>query len=222
MSFMKHCVFVLWTSRVRCGTRLSAAEGSRSASRRAGPIIALALLLGWPSPGFGQSVFFDDFNRPDGPVGNGWSHSVVGHEFGLVIRSHTLSTDEVFFESGIYRPIDLSGPVTISATATHKNGFGGVPFAYSPTFLIGSDGTLDSGYGITFFRGDANFADSTVSLKLDGTVLVNLRSSFQFRESIDVMMTLSPDGSVSGSVSGDGNSFAFNFGPRALVSFPPR
>ena len=69
---------------------------------------------------------------------------------------------------------------------------------------------------------DANFADSTVSLKLDGTVLVNLRSSFQFRESIDVMMTLSPDGSVSGSVSGDGNSFAFNFGPRALVSFPPR
>lgn len=94
----------------------------------------------------------------------------------------------------------------------------GVLNRYQNSILIGGNQAAN-GYGLAFNRGDANFADSRVALVIPGAPGVIVPSSFQFGASIDVVFTFGVDGRVSGSVSGDRHTFAFNFGSLA-VSFP--
>jgi murein DD-endopeptidase MepM/ murein hydrolase activator NlpD len=163
------------------------------------------------------SSFTDDFNRPDGPVGNGWTNTIGDVNGDLLIHNGVVTTPGPAGRAGIYRPVDLSLPVTVSARLTDLNGFGGLLDRYDQDVLFGSNGTLSNGYGISLHRGDQNYSDSSVNLTLNGTALASAPSSFQFGSAITVTVTLAPDGSITGSVTGDGNTFDFSFGPRAGV-----
>ena len=161
--------------------------------------------------------FFDDFNRPDGAVGNGWSNTTGNVSGNLVIRSLALSTPGPNGRAGIYRPIDLAAPVTMSATLTQANGAGGLLNRYESGFLLGTNGNLSSGYEVLFSRSDQTFASSSVLLELNGSVIDSRASTFQFGAAITPTVTFNPiDGSIKGSVAGDGNTFNFDFGPHTV------
>lgn len=164
-----------------------------------------------------QAGVFDNFSRPDGPVGNGWVNMPSNGQGDLVIRSGSLSTPGPNGSGGVYRPVDLSSPITMSATFSYLNGFGGALYRYDTAFLFGSNGSTDSGYGVVFARGDQNYSDSTVYLVHDGAILDLRRSTFQFADMLTTSLTWQPDGSITGTVSGAANAFAFSFAPRPTV-----
>ena len=198
---------------------VSALLGGRALTLRAAAPAILIVILGTPTFALAQTDLVDNFDRPDGPVGNGWSNTSNNVGGDLTIRSGALTSPVApGGEAGIYRSVNLSTPVTVSLTTTYVSGFGGIPFRYIPTIQIKSDGSLGSGYGIMPYRGDVNYS-SKVLLMLNGTVLEERLASFEFQSAIDVVVTFNPDGSISGSVSAAGNAFPFTFGPRA-VSLP--
>lgn len=165
-----------------------------------------------------QQTFTDNFNRPDGPAGNGWSDSPGNAGGNLVLRSGALTTPlNVGGSAAIFRPIELSGPITVAATITQENGFNGLLRRYSTHFVLGSNGSLNRGYELVFSRGDQNFADSAVSVVYNGVLINSLRSTFQFGAALAVNFSVNPDRSISGTVSGDGLTFPFFFGTQPVV-----
>lgn len=163
--------------------------------------------------------FFDHFNRPNGAVGNGWIDMSSNAQGNLVIGNGALSTPGPNGTGGVYRSVDTSRSITLSARFTYLNGFGGALYRYDTALLFGSDGVGESGYGVLFTRGDQNYADSAVHLVYNGTVLQTLQSTFQFADSVSTTFTWSPDGSVVGSASDQVNVFNFAFGAR-FVTLP--
>jgi hypothetical protein len=177
-------------------------------------------VLGWlrkqsTCPG----AFADDFNRPDGPVGNGWAQAPDSNGGDLAIRNGRLTpVGGGGGNSSVYHPMNMSLPVTVSGTLTEQNGYYTFLLgAYSAAMVIGSTGSLSSGYGITFHRSDQNYANSDVELLVDGVPIEALSSTFQYGSSINVAATFEADGSIVGAVTGDGNTFNFSFGPRTVV-----
>ena len=158
--------------------------------------------------------FLDDFNRVNGAPGNGWSQIINGD--GLVISNDALTTAPGSAFGGIFRPIDFSGPVTVSATVTQGNGFDGLLDRYTASLIFGSDGSSAAGYGIDILRGDQTYSDSRVSLRYNGVTIGTVFSTFQFGAQITVTATLSLDGTITGTIAGDGHTFDFSFGPRAI------
>jgi len=167
-----------------------------------------------------EEVFFaDTFNRPDGPVGNGWQNTTGNIGGDLEIRDGVLTTPTADGSAGIFRSIEPGKSVSISANVTELNGFGERLRRHDVAFLVGSNGALNSGYGIRIQRGDQDYSDSRVHLELDGNPLAFTMSSFQFGAKLAVSVLVNPDGSVSGTIKGDGNTFAFDFEARP-VSLP--
>lgn len=162
-------------------------------------------------------VFTDDFSRPDGVVGNGWSATADNQGGDLLLGGGKLTTPSVSGLAGIYRPVTYSGTSTVSAKVTDHNGFGGIQNRFGTTFVFGADGDISNGYAVTFRRGDDNYSDSAVSLSFNGTTLATAASTFQFDSEIIPIVTLSPDGSVTGSVQGGGNVFNFSFAPQGIT-----
>ncbi|GFO80534.1 MAG: hypothetical protein A49_01610 [Methyloceanibacter sp.] len=162
--------------------------------------------------------FTDFFNRPDGAVVNGWTNIPSGAGHNLLVDNEKLTTPAPQGDdrAGIYRPINLTFPVSAWATFTHMNGFGGLLNRYDAGFLFGNDGTIVGGYGVFLGRGDQNYADSSVALVLNGVTLESQASSFQYGALINLFATLEVDGSMSGSVYGPEDSFDFSFGPRSV------
>lgn len=165
----------------------------------------------------GAQTFTDDFNRPDGPVGNGWVNATDNTAGALTIMNGRL-TNRVLARAGIYRPFDTTHGVTISATYTQENAEAGALNRYGGHAInIGSAGApFYSGYGIYISRSDSRYNNSDVELQLNGAVLGAIPSTFQYGASIKVLVTFETNGRVSGIVSGDGNTFTFDFGPRAV------
>ena len=161
-----------------------------------------------------MTTFLDDFNRADGVPGNGWVESSVTDALSIKGGSLTLSGTS---SAGIHRTFNTNVPTTISADVTEMNGFGGLLKRYSTYFLFGSDGGFNSGYGIAISRGDQNFNDSKVLLVFNGVAVDTANSTFQFGAAIHVAATFSPNGSLSGSITGDGSTFNFAFPPRPLT-----
>lgn len=165
------------------------------------------------------TTFTDDFNRPDGVVGNGWLPWTGGPSGDLVIQDGALTAPDPFMFSGIYRPVDYSAPVTISGTFTQTSGYLG-PSRYESGFLLGTTGAMASGYEVLFQRSESISNNSSVSLYMNGGLLTGsallvskLNSPFQFESSITPTVTYSSsEGRIFGSVTGSGNTFNFDFG----------
>jgi hypothetical protein len=173
------------------------------------------------------NYFFDDFNRPDSNVvGNGWIDSPNGGALSII--NNRLSTTEInttYESGGIYRPFDFDSPVTISATMSQTNGYGGLTSRFGDQFSIRGDGnTADgstsapNGYSLLIGRSDQNYANSSVEL-YDDDIFVGLQySTFQFNSLLNGTFTFFPDGEVVGSLSEGANIFNFSFGPRVIQS----
>src|SRR5579871_5950617 len=172
-----------------------------------------------PCLGYGQTcstTFSDSFSRPNGPIGNGWSNTTGNSGGNLTIVNGAVSTPGPGGRAGIYRPIDLSKPVIFTATLTQEDGAIGLLGRFDADVFFGSNGSLGSGYGLNLYRADQTYADSTVSLVFNGATLGSIASSFQFGPSLTVNLTLFPDKSMTGSVSGQGNVFNFTAPPATL------
>ncbi|HYA04768.1 MAG TPA: hypothetical protein VEF90_02675, partial [Xanthobacteraceae bacterium] len=65
--------------------------------------------------------FFDDFDRPNGSPGNGWS--VPSGAAGLIIQNDVLTPSTTTGIDGLFRPVDLFGAVSVSATVTQESGY---------------------------------------------------------------------------------------------------
>jgi hypothetical protein len=163
--------------------------------------------------------FSDTFSREDGLVGNGWANTMGNTTGDLLIHDGALTTPGPGAEAGIYRPMSFTAPLTVSATLTQANAFGGLLNRYNIYFLFGNDGGVDRGYGIHVIRSDQDF-DSFVAITVNGVDIMVFPASFQFGSSIVVNVTFDPaNNSLTGSVTGDGNRFPFSFagGPVALT-----
>jgi len=163
-----------------------------------------------------RSVFRDDFNRPDGSVGAGWSDmsGTGGHRLALV--GGRLEAPEPGAAGGIYRGLSLAGPVAVTATVTDLSGYGGVSDRFDMHFMFGSSGDVSRGYELDLVRGDANYQDSRVILVDNGVELGSVASSFQFDQSVTVSFTLNPAGSITGQLSDGAHQSSFSFGPHAF------
>jgi Ca2+-binding RTX toxin-like protein len=161
---------------------------------------------GPPSP-----TFSDDFNRSNGAVGNGWFSSPDNGAAQPVIQGGALTRADPGGLVGLYRSVDLSGGLTVTATATQLNGFGGLPLRYESYILLGGNGSTASGYGLLLTRGDANYSDSAVRLIRNGVELDLVHPNFQFGASVTVTFGLGSDGSITGLVTDGSNRFDFNF-----------
>ena len=171
--------------------------------------------------------FSDNFDRNSSnvgiPAGNNWTDTAGNVGGALVIRNNALAAPGPDGTSAIFRPFGLKSPITMSGTFTQTSGLDGAPFRYESGFLIGTNGNrTSSGYKVTFVRSSANYQNSAVYLGLNGVALGSLPATFQFGAAIVATVTYSPvDGRLSGTVTGDGHSFPFDFGPRAAgVALP--
>ncbi len=115
------------------------------------------------------------------------------------------------------RAVDLSAGATVSGVVTEENGYGGLLRRYDATILFGSDGQSSSGYGIQISRGDENYSNSGIDLIVNQRGIDRIWAPFQFGASVTFSVTLATDGTISGTVASDGNSFNFNFGPRSVT-----
>jgi len=194
---------------------------ARTFSIRFALLLAGGVVVAVPATSALAITFFDDFNRPDGAVGNGWFESGANVGGGLVIKNDALTVNATGGEYGLYRPINMSGPITVSATVTALNGFGGLQDHYSSWFMLGTDGNnfLENGYGIYISRSDQNFSNSNIALDYNGEIIDQQNSTFQFHGPISVSFTMQADNSIGGSVTDGVNVFDFDFGARP-VTFP--
>ena len=80
-------------------------------------MIGLAILLGVAGHARATVIFSDDFNRPDGPVGNGWTE--IGPNT-AVIANQEVTLPGAVSAGGIYRPIASGPSVRIEATLEEK------------------------------------------------------------------------------------------------------
>lgn len=177
----------------------------------------LALLVG--NSAHGASVLFsDNFDRPDGSVGNGWTDAPDTFGRTLTLRNGHVEAPGPGGLPAIFRPVDYSRGVSASATFGQVNGYGGLPSAFNSSFHFQSSGSVDEGYAIHFGRSDINYANSTISLLKDGVVIDSVASDLQFTTSISSTVSFSADGHIFGSVSEAGSSFDFDFGTHDVLS----
>lgn len=169
-------------------------------------------------------TFTDTFDRPNGVVGNGWLPTSGNVNGDLLIGNGALTTPYPGGFAGIYRPIDFTAPVTISGTLTQTNGFGPTTNRYESGILLGTSGSLSSGYEVLFQRSESIANNSSVMLFANGiysgtaTLLAQQFSPFQYGTSITPTITYTPsDGRISGSVTSGTNTFNFDFGSVATV-----
>ena len=159
--------------------------------------------------------FSDNFNRPDSvTVGNGWL-DVPGYT--AFISGGQLTTDRPP-GAAIYRPFSFASGVSMSATLAESSGFGGLLRSYDAEFTILSNGTVGSGYRVTFNRSDQNFNNSNIHLVDGSNVIASFNPTVQFGQQIDVQLNFGVNGSVLGSIGQNGLSESFSFGPYAVQS----
>ena len=86
-------------------------------------------------------LFSDDFNRPNGSVGNGWVGAPFNAVGNLVILGGKLTSPaepSTGSRASIYRPVDASAGISASATLTETNG-NKDPRRYESAFWVGNN-----------------------------------------------------------------------------------
>jgi len=169
----------------------------------------------------GQDVLFeDDFERPDGPVRNGWSDMPDNDAGDMAIDAGRAITTGTGGVQGIFRPLAFDVPTRVQATLTETDGndLVGSRFESVLGFANGGMNAFADGYVLSVNRTEADTDNSHVRILDDGVELATQNSPFQFESSLDVDVTFFPNGSVEGSVTEGANVFAFSFGPHVITS----
>jgi hypothetical protein len=166
--------------------------------------------------------FYDDFERPDGPVGNGWSQ-LIGATHDVVVKD---GQAEPYMPTGGSAVAGLSRPLLALAPGevysiyadlypTPDNWGGGTYAGHYNHFLTVWDDGAGNGYGIRVFRGVPNYASDVYievwdnGQRVDGQAFPNS----PYRTHIRVRFTLDEAGSVSGTVfvGEEGSEATFTF-----------
>lgn len=164
-------------------------------------------------PVIGPGDVQESFEIPNGTLPAGWSSAPDQSGGAYVVVAGKLTTSS---PSGaivnVSRAFSFTDQFTVSANLTEGSGFGGLARRYTQEFLIGSNGSLSSGYGFGVYRGDQNYSNSAVVIEHDGVAIATLLSPFQFGQSVHVQATFQLSGEISGFVWDDfGNEFDFDY-----------
>lgn len=155
--------------------------------------------------------YFDSFNRNDGVVGEGWTSSNDNTTSApLLIAEKALTLRSTDGRAGIWRPMDMARPLTMTATLREGSGTNGSLGTYATRFLIGSTGSVSSGYGIAINQSSLA-SDSRVVLLQDDTPISSTFSSFRFGPEVGISITFETNGAVKGLLTDGCQSFEFNF-----------
>ncbi len=182
-------------------------------------LVILFLLIA----GAGQAgAFVDDFNRTDGPIGNGWSNTSDNAAGDLELLNGEVTSTSAFGAAGIYRSFSFTDPLNIQATLRDTVDSNGARNRYESYFSILNNGARRSGYGISVTKSSSRFANARVSLiEGDGagfTTIDFMTSTFQYGTELDVDFSIFLDGSVVGSITEGANVFDFSFGAYSIQS----
>lgn len=182
--------------------------------------ICSLLLVSHPGTTFAKAtkiLLSDDFNRPNASVvGNGWS-DISALPGALSIENNKLvDTDPFGGAGGIFRQVAYRGNITLSADFSQETGNGGLTNRYQTMFSI-RDGGDGAGYGVRFSRGDINYP-SYIELFDAGVMVAEISSPFPYGTQMHAYIDFNQDGSVSGTISQPGDSYAFSFPARVVAS----
>lgn len=184
-------------------------------------MMALGFLLCAFTPAL-AGTFLDSFDRPDGPVGNGWV-TVLGHPSAQpmeILNERAVHPSVIGWDSGISHPFPFGiDPIQVEADISSSSGDPSCPGTrrFTARLLVGNDGvSIISGYGICVSRSDNCYSNSTIHLWHNGSIVAFLPASFQFETQVHLRFVVYPDGSLAGDVTEGTSSFAFSFGPRAI------
>jgi hypothetical protein len=189
-------------------------------NRRLSTLLVLTLTgaMGIQTPARGQTTLLDDFNRPDGTVGNGWTNTLNNVSADLEILSAQLSSDQVGGAGGVYRPLSFTDPVRVTATLKETVRSSGAGGRFESFFLVENDTHRTNGYGLLLHRTGIGSNNSAVTRVEDGIGIDSISSPFQFTSCLELDFTFDPDGSIVGTIVEGANSFSFAFGTRTLTT----
>ncbi len=113
-------------------------------------VLLVTLLL--PSAATAQEFSFaDDFERPNGPVGNGWLDSPDNMGPGLVINTGRVTT--LFPEDCIYHPVVMGSSLTVEADVEVFPSYHGPSF-FGISLLNDGGNAFSDGYCLFIYRDD--------------------------------------------------------------------
>ncbi len=173
-------------------------------------LIKTVVLISWTGIAHSQTVFFDDFNRSDGSIGNGWFAAVDNPSADLAIFDGTVSTRTQDAEASFFRQVDHGGAISVSMDLTPHDGRS-FPGRFQNSIYFGNNGRNLNGYGIAVSRTSEGFDNSQVVLVFGDTAIEAQASSFQYVDKISVEVNLNFDRSISGTISDEVNRFDFSF-----------
>lgn len=161
--------------------------------------------------------FFDDFNRPDGPVGNGWIDR-AGNAAPSEIENGMLLLPNVGGELGVMRPLPATwSAVRIQATVEgHVNANTNRDNRFDQQVTVFAD-HLDNGYGLGIHRSDQGVANSSIGV-IGGTGTPQVLTPFQFSGKLFLDVTISSDGAITGHASNGVTVFPFGFSADPAIS----
>jgi hypothetical protein len=189
----------------------------RQATRSRLVVLVFAIVL-WNCPLNAQSTFEDDFNRPDGDIGNGWS--VWGDTASRLVGGEVRTFGTPGVAAGLARPYPVTFPLRFAfAFRTLNNGID--PYNDSGWFIAfnASNAGLGAPAQLKFYQyaGSLGIARETN----DGSVDVQPKSSGQIPGWQDFAAA---PAHVAGTVNADLSAsimVTYSNGRRASVSFPP-
>jgi hypothetical protein len=169
---------------------------------------ALAAVL-LPAAALGQGhTFTDDFERPNGPVGNGWIDS-GDNTSDLMIYGGRVSS--AFTEAGMHRPISMGSSLRIRADLTLSMPLNAVSF----TVRNSGGWAVQDGYGVLLYQ-DFYASMNILAVVDDGVVVDQVFFGAQIG-TLD--FTIHATGEIVGAFEPfSGGSSPFSFGPHAIAA----
>ena len=184
-------------------------------------ILATLLLLAIPYA-YSSPIIFDDFNRPDGAVGNGWANFTDPNARDVLgIRNNRLTSlraSDPAGSAGIYRPFAPgNSSVRIQSSVTDTDVTNAPNGRFESRWTIFNDGTIASGYGIRVLQSSAVVNNSSIWLEDNSVQQAIVNIPFALVASIDLDFTIASDLSVFGTLTSQGNNFAFSFAAPSTI-----
>lgn len=183
-------------------------------------LCTIPLLVGLLSPLVSQAAILiaDNFDRADGPVGNGWQNTLGNVGGDLSIIGNRLSSLGESGGAAVYQNMAFTNDVHIQATITDMVANNDRVYRYFSRFSVLASDTFNSGYGIGFARSRDGINNSSVQL-YDGSNFLDLKySTFQFTGPLDVDFYIRTNGAIDGSVSDSLNVYNFSYNARTIIS----
>ncbi|HEX8522576.1 MAG TPA: caspase family protein [Tepidisphaeraceae bacterium] len=172
--------------------------------------VVWSILLIGAAPAAAATSFFDNFNRPDGALANGWSN-VSYPNFGPTIRDGRVFVTE---EGRIARAFDAHLPLSINAQLfSNARDYYDIDFRFSDTLAPGGSYVSFSINRVNFTYGGWATSVEAISVTPTGSSYHTRTSPYGFTGQLDVKFDVNSAGTVSAQLSQGTAVFDATFTP---------